>query len=1189
MRGAQSDKGCFMAKIFENGRWKKRTLTALSVALATSLSLGIFSACDAGDDEDDDDTVAAQTDTQLIKNGNFEFYGDKPLAAEKRKNFINSPDSWTNSRGSDSLGTAPSSDTKSGIVDAKEWETLSVSKLGENKFSSIADAMARWEQGSIYDRLKFYDEFEDELDDQDSKSEEKEFFAKYNYSIDFEDVEKLNEEIGTLSTRYGANDEAKDDNTNVLMIHNQKKTDSVWGTAQYYTSGTTVTLEAGTSAKVSVWVKTASLKHWYEGVEAKTLGGAYIGVTHTVGGTTLDQMQIKNINTKDVESDNGWEQYTLYVRASTFATSTFRIVLGLGMGSTGNMDETVDGYAFFDDLTCEIIPNSEYLESTDALAAEYSCGADTRDAEKKKFNAAKLDGRTFALDLFAEGATDLAVSAANVEIDLTKETSGSVTYDPTHADPSLTDDKTKNYTALATLDQIKTAANSNAVLKKIVESDDFKTDAYPLNRGGNVLMLMSANGTAYTAKLSYNAETDKTFTLAPQENLLLSFFVKTSKIASGLTGAGVTLVDGDNRTSISPFDSTTVKTIDIDDEQKDINNGWVQCFFFVSNETEEEKSFSLEFTYGPTSITGNDKHAFGDGYAAFTGFETRKLTKHEYSYASTGDRAQKVSLSASSSSTNRFDSVAATGKTDLETTLALPANYRGVLGGGKFVTGEGDDAKPANVYSGLLNTDYAQAYLDSANNNGAWTGVFGSSATGEAWWNEVFGNAVQPLVIVNGAATEGNTVPSYGYYAETATVTASSYQRISMRVKASVGAKAYLYLTDTSDVKKGYDNRLVPNMPLVTYWYDDEGNICASDPQDKEYDEKTGLLYNLEPNGLYTKEGGDGTYFANLYNYDKDDNGNLVTNDGTIAFYAHDGKIFAYYNEDTETYSTEVKCLPKTEGETQITRYDFTEQTMPEAYMVVEGTGDWVDVSFYLHAGNTDKSYRLEVWSGSRAGDVKNPENSYVIFDNYASADVSSDYSALLEESVKAMRDAQNKGEDENLEENALYYTFTFYDARSYLRYDKTEDKDELGNPWENYKQSGYSEQLVYLFHADVDGVLTGAPAYSMFLDYGATDVTVERANQNTGDDDGNDEEDDAAPEFNVWLLIASGSLSAVLLFAIVMVLVRMFRKKHPSVSVKRVKQKKEKKAKAEKAPEPEKEEEQKPAPERDEDDPYNE
>lgn len=1177
-----------MAKIFVNGKWKKRTLTALSATLALSLSLGILSACnDSTDEDEEDNTVAAQTDTQLIKNGNFEFYGDKPLEFSKRKNFINSPDSWTNSRGSDSLGTAPSSDTKSGIVDTAEWETLSVSKLGENKFSSVADAMARWEDGSIYDRLKFYDEFEDELDDLDKNSEESKFFAKYSYSIDFEDVEKLKEEVGTLSTRYTDTDEDKDDNTNVLMIHNQKKTDSVWGTAQYYTSGTTVTLEAGTSAKVSVWVKTASLKHWYEGVEATSLGGAYIGVTHTVGGTTLDQMQIKNINTKNVEDNNGWEEYTLYVRASTFATSTFRIVLGLGFGSTGNMDETVDGYAFFDDLTCDVISNAEYIDATGSLDAEYKCGADTRDADKKKFNAAKQDGRTYALDLYAEGSTELAIASGNVEIGLTKETSGSVTYDPTHADESLTDDQTKNYSKLATLAELSAAANGNYVLKKILD-DDFKTDAYPLNRGGNVIMLMSANGTAYTAKLSYNGDTNKAFTLAPDENMLVSFFVKTSEIASGLTGAGATLVDGDNRTSISPFDSTAIKTVDIDDENKDINNGWVQCFFFVSNDTDEEKTFRLEFTYGPTTITGTNKHSYGDGYAAFTGFETRMLTKHEYSYASTGDRAQKVALSGGSSVSNSFDTVAATGKNDLEKTLALPANYQGILGGGKFVTGEGDDAKPANVYSGLLNKDYAAAYTDAQNGNGAWTGIL-SSDTGADWWKSAFGDAVQPLVIVNGAATEGNTVPAYGYYASSATVSASSYTRLSMRVKASVGAKAYIYLTDTSDIKKGYDNRLVPNMPLVTYWYDDEGNICASDPQDKDYDEKTGVLYTLGENGLYTdaKNTSDKTYYANLYNYDKDDNGNLITSDNTVAFYAHDGKFYAYYDEDTDVYSTEVKNLPKTAGENKITRYDFTEETMPEAYMVVDGTGDWIDVSFLVHAGNADKNYRLEVWSGSRDGSVKNPENTYVIFDNYASADISSNYATLLDESVQAMKKAQDKGEDENLEENALYYTFTFFDSTSYLRYDKTEDKDELGNPWENYAQSTYEEQIVYLYHKDVSGELTGAPAYTMYLDYGATDVTVERAAQDSGDD-GNEDNDNGGTggDVNVWLIVSSASLAVVLLVAIVLVIVRRFLKKHPRV--KRVKAAKPKKKKAEKAPlpeEPAKEEK----PDEDKDNPYNE
>ena len=47
--------------------------------------------------------------------------------------------------------------------------------------------------------------------------------------------------------------------------------------------------------------------------------GAYIGVTHTVGGTTLDQMQIKNIDTEKLNpkpengawENNGWVEYTV--------------------------------------------------------------------------------------------------------------------------------------------------------------------------------------------------------------------------------------------------------------------------------------------------------------------------------------------------------------------------------------------------------------------------------------------------------------------------------------------------------------------------------------------------------------------------------------------------------------------------------------------------------------------------------------------------------------------------------------------------------------------------------------------------------------------------------------------------------------------------------------------------------------
>ena len=74
------------------------------------------------------------------------------------------------------------------------------------------------------------------------------------------------------------------------------------GTAQKYPSSTTVTLEPGTSAFFSVWVKTMDMTYngtsEEKGPKVDGERGAYIGVTHTVGGTTLDPMQIKNIDTE---------------------------------------------------------------------------------------------------------------------------------------------------------------------------------------------------------------------------------------------------------------------------------------------------------------------------------------------------------------------------------------------------------------------------------------------------------------------------------------------------------------------------------------------------------------------------------------------------------------------------------------------------------------------------------------------------------------------------------------------------------------------------------------------------------------------------------------------------------------------------------------------------------------------------
>ncbi len=1190
-----------MANFDQKGKWKRRIAAGLTAALALSLSMGIFAACTTDDEEEDDsNTVAARTDTQLIKNGDFEFYSEmtKTEIDEKRA-FLNTPNSWT------STSNTPTSDTKSGLVDVTEFDYIAKSSFSlissddTEASDAIAYAVAHWNEASLYDRLEFYDHYDDEIDDLDSSSEAAELFADYVYSVDFEDVETLNEELGGEILLHDNEAQRENGNTGVLMIHNSRTSNNVRGTSQYYTSSTTVTLDAGTSAKVSVWVKTSNLYHYYadDDVTVTQRAGAYIGVTNTVGGTTLSQMQIKNINTEVTsagsDENNGWEQYTVYIRANTFATSTFTIVLGLGQGSSDDRYEQVDGYAFFDDLECTILSNADYEAAVGSDMSAYSCTVDSK-AEEKLFDAtenASYTARTYALDLYA-GDNDETLNLDDAVFDLTTETSGSKDYTSADIDGSLADNRGEgdrdSITAVTNLSEL--AATQNGYLKTIYEND-FK-DKFPF--GGenpddvDIVMLLSTNGAAYTATLP-------SVTLEANSRMLVSFFVKTSEIITGRSGAAITLVDGENKTSIAAFDSTTVATVDIDDDNTDIYNGWVQCFFFVTNDEDTEMTFHLELSYGPTAIVGTSKSAYGQGYAAFTNFETRSLTKAQVSYASTGDRAVSVSLTGSVEGTSAFDSVSAT--TNIENGLARPSSFQGVLGGSKHVLAGSETDNPIQsvlneqygIYTGLLNVKYADSYRTLGE---AWvTPLVGDG--GDDWWKTAFGSeysakvARQPLVIMN---TSDSAQPSYGFLASSVTLSSATYQRISMRVKASVGTNAYIYLVDTSSaVSAGY---LSPDLPAVTYWYDDDGNICASDPTAKDYKKKTGILYYLEENGLYTKaNSSDGTYYANLWNYEQSGD-NLVTKDGTVAFYGYDGDYYAYYDEDTDTYSTKVVCLPKTEGDTVITRYDYSESAMPQSKIVVEGTGDWVDVSFYIYTGNESKSYRLEVWAGSRDYDGETDTDGiaaegYVFFDNYSSSTITN-YDSLLSEAVDALKaDPDNLVDADDLTSNlkdALYYTFTFYDSLSYLRYDVNEDEDETGNLYASYTQSGYSEKLVYLAYNDAGGSQTGTPSMSIFLDYSATDVTVTPDSTSSSDTD--DTTSDTETDMNVWLAISSGALALVLLFAIVAVIVRRLRKKYgKKTKVKRTKTKRVKPVKegSEAEPQPEAEKHA------DQDDPYNE
>ncbi len=1195
-----TEKGRPMA--FDPKKFRRRSLAALTLALSATLTLSALAACaPAADDttDEEEETTTSQTDTQKIRNGNFEFYSEMDVEDNKEKlDLINSPTSWSFTSGS------PTSDAASGIIDTADWNYLSAQG---RELTSVEDAVAHWNDDNVtaYDRLKFLQDFEDEIDDLDSDSEAAKLFDEYTYSIDFDDVEKLGEISEAPTPRPGA----AEDETSVLMIHNERTSDSVLGTGQYYTSSTSISLSAGTSAKVSVWVRTNDLAHYYsenEDTAVKGNAGAYIRINQTVGGTSLDPVYLENIST-----DGEWKEYTVYVRANSFASSTFTVVLGLGQGSSDYRLEYVNGYAFFDDVTCEVLTSSAFDDAT----ASAFCNIDSDDSDKRfegnLFSSVKID---LDADLGSADELDIAEGPAAITVDPDGGKSN-VVYNGTYPD---------DYAQVTTAAALNTAAAGNSYLKNIYDTDF--SGGFPFDGaadGMKVIMLMSVSGAPYTAS-------SEVYTLGAHTHMMLSFWVKTSKI--GGTGASATLVDGENRTQIAAFDSTTVATVDIDDETKDIYNGWVQCFFFVSNETDSAKDFRVEFSYGPTDVASAEQTAYDDGYAAFTNFEVLNDVNAKYlDYASTGTYAQKVSLTGAVDNDSAFDTAGINTSKDIRETLAPTANFTAVPNASKsIVTGGVDNVVPEGLEFGLLNAKYADTYRSAATAwSGALTDVANANAftdatlsAGELWWAKIFGDynadgskassrvANQPLVVLNTSDAEMN---AYGFLSDTMTVAADSYQRISMRVKLSAGATATIYLIDTSDVKQGYNNPLTPTLPAVTFWYDDNGNIVKGDPTSKDFNARTDVLFYRAGNGLFTKAGGDeSVYYANLKNYTSDDARNLVAVDAdgntTIAFYYNeaDGKYYAYRTEVSRgeyRYEQEVldifdSLTPEQRGDSDYVRYNNFGRDMNSFASVITLTGTaanagkWMDVTFYVHTGNTAKDYRLEVWAGSRDYTVaedgtvtpsgaKIPANSYLFFDAYTSTDASENYDALLDETVDDLKELHNVATDENLPAAyALYYTYTFYDAKDYLRYDETTDEDKLGDPYGSYAQSAYSEGIAWLKSETAEGT-------ALFLDYSTTDVTVDADDLTADDEDTHDHSHDTASETNVWLIVSSGVLAFALVFAVIAIIVRRVHKnvsKH--TKIKPAKDMRIRPKKAEKAEQPAPAETEAP---KDDNDPYNE
>ncbi len=788
----------------------------------------------------------------------------------------------------------------------------------------------------------------------------------------------INDDSYAVQVKEGkmdANDVSQDFRTyisNVLMIHNAEDTNN--GISQYYSSSSTITISANTAAEISVWVKTSDLKFdkGYNQNEDQDRG-AYIEVEQTVNGTTIDSTKITAINTEKIlsanpnmeDQSNGWIQYTIYVNGCDFADST--VTINLGLGGDDNQS-AVSGYAFFDDVQ---ITQYVTLESGDCTYPDYEnkiitdeavCNLTTETDDKifyADYSFSDEDPRFsqdthYLIDLASSTAAgddasyqSITLDSDNVSAGLTEDESNNRTYVSSEKDEAkynqvtskgLSEDaqlpKTMTDSRITSHDLIGTYSynytftqdsfNTSAENYKDYDYSEIMNDAIanvgklPGADDGNVLLLLSAYGAAYTATIS-----DDSFVLEPDQYVIVSFWVKTSDM-NGKTGATLKIYDADDEDSSASYAfETTDVTTDVGDDE-DIFDGWVQCFFFVHNDAEETKAFDIDFSFGNTTIDSTTNNSYYYGWAMLANMQILESNEDINALASSGTYSASFELTDTKDDTsgNVFDD--ADSRSDIRTGIADPSSYNGVNGSSSTVVADAEsnptiDSYDTNSYAGLINKEYFEDYDEDFQSK-----VLTSFSSAAASWEDVFGDLTyQPLIIVNnlrtyvaladaneytytlyyvlaednyqGTVYEGvdgkkyrkvedsdtydedttyydlTSIVNYGFVGSTSTFSSSGYTTISINVMVSGDINAYIYLIDpdTNDVL-GYET------PEYTFYYDDDGSVLDAEYDtswtDKEH--RTHIVYSMRDDGLYddyraTSSDDNTTVYANIYNYDR--------------------------------------------------------------------------------------------------------------------------------------------------------------------------------------------------------------------------------------------------------------------------------------------------------------------------------
>ncbi|MBR2870037.1 MAG: hypothetical protein IKB98_01455 [Clostridia bacterium] len=676
--------------------------TILAFIFIFCMSAFFLTGC--GADETDEETKAPSytyTDGEdgVIANADF----TKGTASKEFKAYpIASPSGWSKSYNDSAI----SSYVDSGVIDVSTgegngWETLSA-KLKED--TDLLECLSYQEFGS------------------DSKTSQ----IKENF----------NDYFANPGARPGAVD------GKVYMLNNYPSNAKYIGkgTAQSLTSSSSIKLEKGKIAKISVWVYTLNITGHGDPADR----GANITITNSINGISQGDFKLNSI-----VSDKVWTQYEIYVQADSNYNSELKIVLGLGYGSGKNTATKyyTQGTVFFDDIAYEEVDSIP----TNAIKTSMELGKEEDYLNNVyTIQQANTDPQTVY-------SYDMTINGLNGATPITNFSGLGTNGFFTESNISGKDGKfTSKDIAGDTVSKIEHDGHGKFTLSQA--SASIKTEEIELNRDSFALVSFKIDN-----QLKLNGSTEITFDV------------------------------------YDVLDSTKVKRAAIY-KIEDPTEESIVCNLLIKNNFEDvDRKFFLVINIGPNDLTSVETASeLANGVVTISDMVIVKDTQPSddeentiYSFVS-GTATATVNLYAGYSQdyveepedTTTYS--LSTRPSDFGTIINAPANvkdYDGVSFDHSYINGSNVIDLNNKTTAGLINTKYLSNYDAALLPNL-------STAVGS------FNDDVQPLMIYN------NSADSYGYIGEKIEINSSAAASFSVKVRVVGDAVAYIYLVDVSKVEK---------------------------------------------------------------------------------------------------------------------------------------------------------------------------------------------------------------------------------------------------------------------------------------------------------------------------------------------------------------------------------------------------